>query len=99
MNHTTFKNRNQQSSFGKLIDTLVIVAALSQTIIWMPQILKIFITKNVEGISFLSIIMIWITSVIWLTYGMYHKEKPLIISSSGVSACTTIILLSLVLYS
>lgn len=98
MNHITLRNRTKSSPFGNFIDTLVIVAALSQTIIWLPQILKIFSSKNVEGISSLSILMIWITSIIWLSYGLYHKEKPLIISASGVSVCTTIILISIALY-
>ena len=44
------------------------------------QSYKIWSEQNAEGIAISSFSFFIINNIVWLTYGVIHKEKPLIIA-------------------
>ena len=56
-----------------------------------PQIFQIYQTKDVQGISLITWVVSVLTSVIWLAYGLHHKDKPIIFNSLlGTIFCSLI---------
>lgn len=47
-----------------------------------PQVIKVFQTHNMEGLSFITFLIIFFNSVIWLYYGISKRITPLRISSA-----------------
>lgn len=46
----------------------------------IPQLITIWVHKNAEGVSVSSWIGFSVTTLFWLAYAIYHKEKVLIIT-------------------
>ncbi len=48
----------------------------------LPQVIKIFQTGTIEGISLTTQVLALVTVIAWFIYGFYIKNKPLIITTS-----------------
>ena len=56
-------------------------AGICTTLAFVPQVIKVWKSKNVDGIS-LSMFIIFIIGVLcWLMYGLILNQKPLIIAN------------------
>tara|TARA_Y100000310_G_C20075553_1_gene531405 strand:+ start:76 stop:414 length:339 start_codon:yes stop_codon:yes gene_type:complete len=66
----------------RFLDKLVTVIAFLVPIATIPQIWKLWVGKTAEGLSLFSWSLFMIFSIPMLTYGIVHKEKPLIIMYS-----------------
>jgi uncharacterized protein with PQ loop repeat len=62
------------------LDKILLVIAVIGPIMNIPQALQIFLTKNASGVSFISFGCFAFFDLFWLTYGIVHKEKPLILA-------------------
>lgn len=89
---TVKRNGPNRTLFVNLIGT---TAAIISAISLLPQLFDVFKTKNVEGISVSTITLIFITSLLWLTYhilmGTYHGSV-----SAGFNMVFAAILLGMV---
>jgi uncharacterized protein with PQ loop repeat len=73
------------------IDSVMSVVAIVSPLTIIPQIVQIYTTKDVEGISLITWIFSVITSTIWVVYGFHHKDKPIIFNSiMGAFFCSLI---------
>lgn len=63
-----------------LIDTLIYFGGIIGPVMTVPQLYKIWSTKNATGVSFISWAAYAIGSAFWVWYGITHKQKPLIIT-------------------
>jgi uncharacterized protein with PQ loop repeat len=63
------------------IDSVMTVVAVVSPLGIIPQIVQIYSTKDVEGISLITWIFSVTTSIIWVVYGFHHKDKPIIFNS------------------
>lgn len=57
-------------------------AALLTTISFLPQVYKIYKTKNTEGISLTMYSVFVIGIICWLVYGILLNELPIILANS-----------------
>lgn len=55
-------------------------ACLIASIMYIPQIKKIYLTKSTDDISMNMIFMLLLCSVLWIIYGVYLMEWPVIIT-------------------
>lgn len=55
-------------------------AGLIASIMYIPQIKKMYLTKSTDDISMNMIFMLLLCSVLWITYGVYLMEWPVIIT-------------------
>lgn len=63
----------------KLVDRLTYIIAIVEPIITIPQVYVIFHDKTAAGIAISSWIGYQIFTVIWLWYGIFHKERVIVI--------------------
>ncbi len=73
-----FKRLDMKSFVDKIIVFVAVIAPLTT----IPQILKIYLEKQVAGLSLETWLMYTVFNVIWVAYGVFHREKPVIISST-----------------
>jgi uncharacterized protein with PQ loop repeat len=55
------------------------VISIAVPIMTIPQVLKIWTEKSAAGISVLTWSVYFVGSIFWLTYGIAHREKPIIV--------------------
>lgn len=65
---------------GLFIDKAVYVAAFIEPATTIPQVIVIYKTKSAAGISLISWASYLLFSLLWLWYGIVHKQKALIIA-------------------
>ncbi len=70
-----------ETSSKKFINKLAYFAAATAPLGTIPQLIDIWIKKQTAGVSPLSWIIFDIYSIVWLIYGVSHKEKPIVVSS------------------
>ena len=74
-----------------------ILAGLFITISFIPQVLKVKNTKNIDGISFPMYIIFIIGIILWLIYGFLIKSNEIIISNFVMLPLASYILYYLIL--
>ena len=60
------------------IDKVVMVTAFVEPLAGLPQVIQIFHTQSAKDISLSSWVAYQLVTVLWLVYGITHKEKPII---------------------
>lgn len=65
----------------RLVKRSVLVVAIVEPALTLPQVYEIWVNHQAEGVSGLTWFMYIGAAVIWLLYGLQIKDKPLIISS------------------
>lgn len=70
------------------------VASLSS----VPQIIKIWETGNITGISLTTYLVSFGTVCTWLLYGVYIKNKPLTVTSSISAVVIGVVIVQLLMY-
>jgi uncharacterized protein with PQ loop repeat len=65
---------------GLFIDKAIYVAAFIEPATTVPQVLAIYRAKSAAGISMISWVSYLLFSLLWLWYGIIHKQKALIIA-------------------
>ena len=74
-------------------DIIGYIAGLVIIVSWIPQVVKSYKTKNVNDLSIIMIILILTGTVLWISYALLVKDKPVF----AVNA-VLVILISYLLY-
>jgi MtN3 and saliva related transmembrane protein len=69
-------------------------AAVLTTLCWVPQALRIILTRNTHAISLLTQTILVTGIVMWLVYGLEMDDLPLIWANS-VTLCLNVLILGL----
>ncbi len=64
----------------RLLDKIMLIIAIVGPLFAIPQIFQIFWYKDAAGVSVLSYSFFTIFNILWIFYGVVHKEKPLIVT-------------------
>lgn len=64
------------------MDGLIYFVGIIVPLMTVPQVTNVWIGKNVQGISIIAWITYAAASLFWAIYGVMHKEKPIILTSS-----------------
>ena len=77
-----------------LVEVLGMIAALLTTIAFVPQVLRIYLTKSAEDVSFLMFSIFSTGVLLWLVYGLLIGSAALIAANVVTLAlCLTVIVL------
>ena len=60
------------------IDRMMIAIGLLGSLATIIQVIHIYLTRNVGGISIYSWMLYLCVTISWLLYGVFHRTKPLI---------------------
>ena len=63
----------------RFLDKIIYAVGLAGPIITIPQIIMIWQEKNASGLSLITWSGYLLVAIIWLVYGIVHKEKPIIV--------------------
>jgi len=83
---------NKKSKY-RSIDRLTYIAAIVEPAITIPQVIVIFRDKTAAGIAISSLFGSQLFTLIWLWYGVVHKEKVIILYQLGWLILQTLIII------
>ena len=77
--HLAKKHRAiQVKKSARWVDRATYLVAIIEPIITIPQVYAIWSTRNASGVSILSWSGYWLFGIIWLYYGIIHRDKAII---------------------
>jgi uncharacterized protein with PQ loop repeat len=83
MSHFTPAPRHHLTDYEHAIDRVVTAAAFIGPLTSLPQIIEIwFVDESAAGVSVLTWSAFVLMAVVWLLYGLVHKQRPVIISNT-----------------
>lgn len=74
------------------------VAAFASPIAAIPQIIQLYHTQSAQDISLASWTVYQIVTVLWLIYGIKHKELPIIIYQGLWFIAQSLVIIAILLY-
>lgn len=77
-----------------LISSIGMLAGICTTVSFLPQAVKIIKTKDTTGISLYMYLIFTIGVFLWLIYGFFLKEIPIIVAN-GITFLLALTILSL----
>ena len=75
------------------IEIIGFLAAILTTFAYLPQVYKIWRTKNTESVSLTMYLVMFLGILLWLIYSLFIKSFPLIIANT-----LTLLIIIIILY-
>ena len=66
----------------RMFDGAMYFGSFIGPIIVLPQIIQVWVYHNTQGVSLASWALFGVSSILWMTYGIIHKEKVLIFANA-----------------
>lgn len=63
------------------LDKIIYVIGIVGPLMTLPQIYPIWSTQKAVGVSIFSWLAYMVIALVWLIYGIVHREKPIIITN------------------
>lgn len=82
----------------RIVDVFVYITGIISPLAAIPQVTKIWLEQEAGGISIFMFATHIGTNLVWLWYGLLHKEKPIIILYSLWLVMNTLIVIGTILY-
>ncbi len=83
----------------KNIDKLFYIGAVVSPITSSPQLIKIFYFQDATGVSLFTWASFFCGSLFLLTYGLVHKQKPIVYLNATILPIYIGIIIGILLYS
>ena len=77
--HKKHEKYPHPNKFKRILDLIAYVVAVFGPLIALPQSWKIWYFQDATGVSILTWIGYMCGGTFWFTYGIVHKEKPIVI--------------------
>jgi len=81
-----------------LLDRLTYIAGIALPFLTLPQAYTILIDKQTEGVSLFTWSFYLFASVLFAAFGIYHKEKLLMLTYIPFTFVEAAIVLGLIIY-
>ena len=78
--HEQYQKFPHPNKWIRLLDHIVLVVGILGPAMTIPQVLKIWLEQSAAGVSLISWSAYLLLDMTWITYGVVHKVKPIIIS-------------------
>lgn len=82
--HLNLEQFPHPKKWKKFLDKVIYAAGIAASLLVIPQVVKIWFNQDASGVSAFSWTGFTVLAVIWLIYGIAHKEKPLIVMYTGL---------------
>ena len=76
------KRKPGKDKYKAKVDKLVYAVSILVLALTIPQIYNIWFGKNAAGVSIISWGAYTLSAAVWTFYGIIHKDKPIIITST-----------------
>ncbi|MBI4712614.1 MAG: SemiSWEET transporter, partial [Planctomycetes bacterium] len=64
---------------------LGLVAAAFSTGSFLPQVIRSWKTKRTHDLSLITLLMLFVGSILWFTYGIILKDIPIIVANGIIN--------------
>lgn len=75
-----------------LIDMVGYAAAVLGIIMFVPQAVQMWRTKETKAVSLMTFLITFVATLLWLTYGFLTQAKPVILVNSVVAILSLFII-------
>lgn len=82
----------------RYLDRLMLLVAIGGPVVLIPQVYQVLMLKDASDLSLVTWGMWQVFNFLWLTYGIVHKELPIIIANSCYIVLHTIIIWAIFTY-
>lgn len=82
----------------RIFDSLVYAMSIIVPLITTLQVYQIWKYKNASGVSLPAWGIYLLSAITWLTYGIIHKEKPIIILNSMLIITDALVVIGTIMY-
>ncbi len=82
----------------RILDKSIYAVSVIGLVMTIPQITKIWSEKNASGVSLIAWSTYIFTALVWLMYGIAHKEKPIILTNLAWIIVNLIIVIGVIMY-
>ena len=79
-NKESFPAKNK---YTRLLDHMIYVIGVAGPIFTIPQLYKVWVNQNAVDVSLISWSGFLLIAILWLLYGIAHKEWPIIVTYSA----------------
>ena len=93
------QKRKRFGRVGRTFDTAVYFAAFVSPFALLPQVYALFTSKDASNLSLITWTILGLGNCVWLVYGLYHNEKPIIVTNALLAIFNFLIVLGIVMYS
>jgi len=90
---------HHKEKWKKVFHKIVYIAGILASVVTIPQLLKIWIDKDVSGVSLITWSLYLVIAVLFAFYGKFHKEKVMIITYSLLAFVELFIIIGIIVYS
>ena len=84
--------------FKRVLDKTVYFTGAFSVLMAIPQVLQIHLNHNASGVSFVTWFTFMINAFIWTTYGIIHKERPIIMMYACYIVIDIFIVVGILMY-
>jgi len=81
------------------LDILIYPIALAGPLALLPQVIKLYTTKDVAAFALPTWSLFVVFNAIWFLYGIVHKDMPIILTNIVLACLNFTIVLGILLYS
>ncbi len=87
-----------RSAWKRLLDRVVFAAGIVGPVLTLPQIVLIYTNHDASGISAMSWFGWAALNVVWILYGLVHREPPIVMTYSFWFIANSTVAIGAVLY-
>lgn len=97
--HSKKQKYPHPNKFIAWFDRVIILVGMLNAVATLPQVLQIWVGQNADGVSVISWSYYAFGSVMFLIYGIIHKELPIIINYAAAMLLYVLIVIGTLMYS
>lgn len=96
--HQKLEQYPHPKKWKRLLDRAVLAMSVIAPMMTFVQAWEIWISKSADNLSFITWTTYLVSSVIWLGYGIAHRERPIIIANILYTISTLIIFIEMFVF-
>ncbi len=80
------------------LDILIYPIAVVGPLALLPQVIKLYITRDADGLALSTWLILGLFNLVWLYYGAVHKERPIVITNLILAVCNFAIVFGILIF-
>ncbi len=82
----------------RAFDYLMYIVGSLAPLALIPQVIAIYGQRDASGLAFETWFILSIINALWTTYGILHKERPIIVANIGMLLLNLSVVFGIILY-
>ena len=92
------ENYPSRKRWVRFLDKMIYLVGIAGPVMTIPQLMKVWVDQNAVGLSIISWSAYLVIALIWMVYGMVHKEKPIVVAHGSWAVMHFFIVIGILLY-